>query len=192
MLLLTAGAHAQLYKSVGPDGRVTYSDAPPPAGASRVATSRSQGDAATGLPYELAQAARAHPVVLYTAADCAACDDGRRLLVERGIPFSEKTIRTAEDQERYRKIAGGMQVPLLSVGRSQERGYEPGSWNAALTAAGYPETSRLPRSYRRPAAEALAPKMAPAPATAGGPSQEATPPTDLPPAAGNAPPGFRF
>ena len=29
LLCCAALAHAQLYKSVGPDGRVTYSDAPP-------------------------------------------------------------------------------------------------------------------------------------------------------------------
>lgn len=197
LLLTMAGAQAQLYKSVGPDGRVTYSDTPPPASKAARVAAIPLGAAAVstaGLPYEVAEAARAHPVVLYTGADCVPCDEGRRLLVQRGIPFSEKTVDTAQDQDQYRRLAGDNRLPLLTVGRTRERGFEPGAWHIALSAAGYPETSRLPRHYRQAEPQALAaPKAAPVQAAAPGQARpEAPAATDLPPATGNAPPGFRF
>lgn len=196
MLLLTAGAQAQLYKSVGPDGRVTYSDTPPPATrAARVETKSLGGGAPStaGLPYELAEAVRAHPVVLYSGEDCAPCDEGRKLLNQRGIPFSEKTVATAEDHAAYKQVAGDSRLPLLTVGRVREKGFEASAWNAALNAAGYPESSRLPRNYRQPAAQALA-EPRPEPKAAAQAKARPEPPaaTDLPPAIGNAPPGFRF
>ncbi|HVL74773.1 MAG TPA: glutaredoxin family protein [Noviherbaspirillum sp.] len=198
LLVLCAGAaHAQLYKWVGPDGKVTYSDVPPPAGAKAEARAApaATGGAASDLPYELAQAARNHPVVLYTTADCLPCDDGRKLLNARGIPFRERTVTSNEDIAQVRQLGGDTNLPLLTVGRARERGYEPNAWNNALTIAGYPAASRLPRNYRQPAPEPAAPRVEPVapkqeePAAAPAP---ATPPTELPPATGNAPPGFRF
>lgn len=195
MLLLTAGAQAQLYKSVGPDGKVTYSDTPPASKSARVETKTigSAGPSTAGLPYELTEAVRAHPVVLYSGAECAPCDEGRRMLNQRGVPFSEKTVTTAEDLAAYKQVAGDARLPTLTVGRTRERGFEAGAWNAALTAAGYPETSRLPRNYRQPEAQALAPKPAAPKAAAQAQAPAERPaPTDLPPATGKAPPGFRF
>lgn len=198
LLLCAAGAHAQLYKWVGPDGKVTYSDTPPPKSAARVeAKSTAAASADTsGLPYELAQAVKNHPVTLYTTNDCFACDEGRRLLSTRGIPFVEKTVTSNEDAAQLRQAGGDGKLPLLTIGRSKERGFEAGAWNSALSAAGYPETSKLPKSYRNPPASAAAP--APKPAAA----KQATAETsrmapepaasELPPAIGNAPPGFRF
>lgn len=197
-LLCSAGAHAQLYKWVGPDGKVTYSDTPPPTAATRVEAKPVTGGSTVGvgLPFELAQAMKNHPVTLYTTRDCAPCDDGRKLLSQRGIPFSEKTVTTNDDILQFRQVAGDSQLPVLAVGRSKERGFETSAWNTALTAAGYPETSRLPRAYQNPPAQAAAPKTEPVEeklAERTAESRAATPPaTELPPAVGNAPPGFRF
>lgn len=198
LLLCAAGANAQLYKWVGPDGKVTYSDTPPPKTAARVETKSTAGSTAdtTGLPYELAQAVRNHPVTLYTTNDCFACDEGRNLLSARGIPFVEKTVTTNEDAVQFRQISGDSKLPLLTIGRAKERGFEPGAWNSALSAAGYPETSKLPKTYRNPPPAAAAPTPKPAvPKQAAAETQQATPApaaTELPPAIGNAPPGFRF
>ena len=198
LLMVAASAHAQLYKWVGPNGKVTYSDVPPPASASRVETKPvGAGNVNTGgLPYEVAEAAKNHPVTLYTARSCVPCDDGRKLLTARGIPFSEKTVNTAEDAARFRQMGEDGQVPVLFVGRSKQRGYEPGAWNGTLSAAGYPETNKLPKSYHNPPAE----PAAPAPTAVAekqqddGTGRQASKPsaTELPPAVGNAPPGFRF
>lgn len=196
LLLCAAGANAQLYKWTGPDGKVTYSDTPPPKTASRVETkSLASGSVNTSdFPFELAEATRNHPVTLYTTQNCVPCDDGRKLLSERGIPFSEKTVNTADDAKQFRQVAGAdAQMPFLTVGRSKERGFEASAWNTALTVAGYPESSRLPKTYRNPAAVAASPPPTPAaPKQQEMRAAEKQPATELPPAIGNAPPGFRF
>lgn len=197
LLLCAAGAQAQLYKSVGPDGKVTYSDTPPSGNVKVEAKAISGGGPAIAdLPYELQQAVQNNPVVLYSSQNCLPCDEGRKLLNARGIPFVEKTVSTNEDAVQFKTVAGSdLSLPVLLVGRQKERGFAAGAWNNALTIAGYPESSRLPKSYRQPAAQAAAPKpvvearqdkpAAPARAAAATPNEP-------PPPAGNAPPGFRF
>ncbi|OWW20000.1 hypothetical protein AYR66_11305 [Noviherbaspirillum denitrificans] len=84
-------------------------------------------------------------------------------------------------------------MPLLVVGNFRERAFEAGAWNNVLTTAGYPETSKLPKSYRNPPATAAAPPTVSEkrpPANTPAAARPAT--SDLPPATGNAPPGFRF
>lgn len=198
LLLAAATAQAQLYKSVGPDGKVIYSDSPP-SSATRVETKALavRGANTADMPFELAEAMKSHPVTLYTSRNCAPCDEGRKLLSERGIPFGEKTVNSGEDISQFRKMGGESQLPLLVVGRNKERGFEAGAWNSALTSAGYPESSKLPKSYRNPPAEAAAP--APKVLASQQRSSDETGAnsgksgaTELPPAIGNAPPGFRF
>lgn len=196
-LLLSATAHAQLYKSVGPDGKITYSDAPPAkAGKVQEKSLPAAATTATQFPYELADAARKHPVTLYTATNCAACDSGRNALNARGVPFTEKTVQTEEDVARLKAAGGDLELPLLTVGSQRKIGYESDTWTKMLTTAGYPVNSQLPRTYRNPAPQPAAPsaKM-PAPSVPAGPAS-AVGDTDRfaekPPAAGNAPAGFRF
>jgi glutaredoxin len=162
MTLACGSANAQqMYKWIGKDGKINYTDTPPPAFAkqSEIKAVTGGGPDTSNLPYELAQAAKSNPVTLYTGSDCAPCDSGRALLTARGIPFSEKTVRTAEDGEQLKQVGGAGTLPLLVVGRTKQTGFEATGWGTALTVAGYPETSKLPASYRNPVAEAAAPKV---------------------------------
>jgi glutaredoxin len=155
-------AHAQLYKWVGPDGKVNYTDTPPPPSArSSEQKALSGGNTvAADLPYALAQTVKKNPVTLYTMSDCTPCTQARQLLTTRGIPFTEKTIQTPEDLAQLKKL-GGSQLPFLLIGSSSEEGFEASQWNSRLTAAAYPETSQLPNTYRNPAAEPAAPSAEP-------------------------------
>ena len=199
LLCCAALAHAQLYKSVGPDGRVTYSDTPP-AAARQLETRPLPSGAASGaaLPYELAQVAKAQPVTLFSADKCAPCDAARSFLAARGVPYAEKTVASNDDIAALRAAGGDAQLPLLTIGRSKEKGFEEGAWNTALTAAGYPKSSQLPASWRNPAPQAAAPRSAPKAADAAEKPPAAIAPampaaaSEAPPAAGKAPPGFRF
>jgi hypothetical protein len=197
LALLAAASPAQaLYKVVGPDGKVTYTDRPPvestkvqPLGASGAP------DASESLPFELRQIASRYPVTLYTTGNCQACDAGRVQLRQRGVPYSEKTVSTPEDVEAYTKLSGSSDLPLLQIGLQQLRGYSPGEWSSYLDAAGYPKQSSLPNTYQYAAASPLvAPKPTPAPqqAAASAPVAAAPRPAPPPPPAGNAPPGFKF
>lgn len=199
-LLATGAAHAQLYKWVGPDGKITYSDVPPPKTAAKVEQKNidgSAGPSTAGLPYELAQAVNNHPVTLYTGDKCDPCNDGRTFLKQRGIPFSEKTITTNDDIARLKQATGESRLPVLTIGRNKQAGFEEGAWGLALTAAGYPKTNQLPKGWQQPAAESAAPKpkvqqadYSGKPASTNEQPSAAVP--SLPPATGKASPGFRF
>ncbi|HEX2530742.1 MAG TPA: glutaredoxin family protein [Burkholderiaceae bacterium] len=200
LLIWAASAHAELYKWVGPDGKITYSDTPPPASAKRV-ESKSMGSSttnSTGLPYALANAAKGNPVTLYTTANCPPCEEGRNLLAGRGVPFTEKTVTSNDDIAQLRHAGGDKQLPFLVVGRSTQEGFESDAWNKLLSTAGYPKSNRLPKSYRNPPPQSAAPASKTAGAEQEKPEDrlvEKAPKPDsheLPPALGNAPPGFRF
>ncbi len=194
LMVLASGSVAaqQMYKWIGKDGKINYTDVPPPVSAKQTEIKSVSGSGVdTGnLPYELAQATKSNPVTLYTGMECAPCDSGRSFLTARGIPFVEKTVKTYEDGQQLKQAGGAGTLPLLIVGRTRQTGFEAGGWSTVLTAVGYPQTSKLPAQYRNPAAQAAAPKVV----------QDATPAKNNPepvPAATTLPEnkstsGFRF
>jgi glutaredoxin len=183
-LLPALPAHA-VYKVIGPDGKVTYTDTPPPADSKAKVSAVAVGAGGgapnlTGLPFELQQAATKYPVTLYSTRECRPCDAGRRLLQQRGIPFSETTLAaTSADQAALQQLAGTTNLPVLTVGQQQLKGLTPGEWHGYLDAAGYPRESKLPASYSAPSPT---PMVTPAPA-----EPAATPGTDAAPAGTPAP-----
>lgn len=197
MGLLSAPALAQgVYRIVGPDGRVSYSDQPPLAATARPAAAApgSAGSASPQLPFELRQINSRFPVTLYTSSECAPCNSGRNLLNARGIPYAERTISTNEDAEALKRLSGQASLPFLTIGSQQIKGYSDSEWTQFLDAAGYPKQSALPSAYRRAAPTplvAVAPAAAPAPATtAQSQPAEAPAPSVAPPVTNPA--GIRF
>jgi glutaredoxin len=145
----------QVFRIVGPDGKVTFSDKPPAtAEQAKVASTgvgaRSDASSA-GLPFELRQVVAKYPVVLYTAPGCSPCDTGRALLTSRGVPFTERTITTNEDADALKRLAGESSVPFLTIGGQKIKGMSDVEWTQYLDAAGYPKTSLLGASYKNPA-----------------------------------------
>ena len=175
LLLSALPAHA-LFKVVGPDGKVTYSDRPPPGDTRAVQVNR-DGSIASGdvsLPFALRQVMAKFPVTLYTASKCEACDMGRALLQRRGIPFSERTATTNEDKEVWEKVTGGQEAPVMKIGSQVLRGFTASTWEETLDVAGYSRQSQLPPNYKAAAALPLVePKAAKAPVVA--PDAEPTP-----------------
>ncbi len=141
-----------LYKIVAPDGTVTYTDRPPPAGSARVQPLGRSGapSAAVGsgqLPAGLREVAARFPVVLYTVANCAPCDRGRELLRGRGIPYEERLADPDTDRDAWLRAVGSMEAPGLTVGAQALRGFNADEWQSTLDLAGYPRASRLPPNY---------------------------------------------
>lgn len=167
MLMISISVQAQVYKWVDADGKVTYSDTPPPKTAVKVEAKSfsSSDDSNATLPFELAQAAKNMPVTLYSSVKCQACDDGRNFLKQNGIPFSEKTITTNSDLENLNKVSGGSQLPFLLIGKIKLVGYSWGEWRNNLTLAGYPESNILPTDYQYSAPQPAAPVIIPQKAT---------------------------
>ena len=166
LCLLANAAQAQLYKSVGPDGKVTYSDTPPPANQKLLETkSIAISQDVTNFPYELKLAASKNPVVVYTTSNCKPCSEGKNLLIGAGVPFAEKTIKTNADSDKLKQVSGDTQLPFMTVGSNKIHGYNQDEWKTAITTAGYPDSNRLPPNYVYPPAESAAPvsKSDPAP-----------------------------
>ena len=214
-LLLVAGvmfSHAALaqYKYVGPDGRVTYSDQPPPSNARGVEEKKLGAAPAPNatLPFEVQQAASKYPVTIYTGDKCAPCDDGRTYLRNRGVPFAERTVSGNDDIALFKQQSPDGTAPVLTVGSRKSVGFSQTAWSALLDSAGYPQTSALPRDYQNPAPIALSPNTKPAAQNvtqaAGQAASQAARPTASPGVPGSipagppattpttAPPGFKF
>lgn len=125
-------------------GKTVFSDQPPPPGVSQVVKQTgAQPDAERQLPYATRQAAAKFPVTLYTTASCAdACQQARELLNTRGVPFTEKQLKSeAEFAELARLLGSEAGFPSLSVGRQNLRGLADDAWNELLDLAGYPRSA---------------------------------------------------
>lgn len=201
--LALCAAGQPVYRFVGSDGKVTFSDQPPSAVTNAAipgASDKSSTDAGTGpgtdtgtgasssnppaLPYTLRQVVRKFPVTLYAGNDCAPCNSARALLRQRGIPYTEHTVNSAEDIAALQHLAGDASVPYLTVGNQRLTGFSEVDWTQTFDAAGYPPSSQLPTSYRPPPASPLVP-AAPARTTPHAPTAVTAP---APPA---APPDLR-
>lgn len=179
-----AGAQ-QVYRIVGPDGRITFSDTPPtdPNARASIQGTGGAGSSNQTLPFELRQTVSRFPVTLYAGPNCNPCEQGRGLLIARGIPFSERSVQTFEDVQALERLAGERTLPLLMIGGQLVRGFSSADWTQYLDAAGYPKASALPSTWRQPDPTPLAPRTATAaarPASAAAPSEI--------PAGGNAAP----
>jgi glutaredoxin len=149
-------ALGQPYRWLDDKGRVQFTDTPPPAGAKSVrkekavapaeSSQSSQSPAGGAVPFEVARAQKDFPVTLYTSPPCKEpCSEARSALNRRGVPFTEVLVWDVATFEKLRAVAGGAdEVPVLTVGRSVQRGYEPMALESLLDSAGYPKAGAVP------------------------------------------------
>ena len=140
-------AQSTVYKWTDKDGKVHFSDAPPPDDAKDALERRMGGGGPddSNLPYATQQAAKKNPVSIFVSGDCGDdCEQARDLLEKRGVPYTERdAVNNAADKEELKKLVGALYVPTLAIGDKPLKGFEAEQWNAALDSAGYPRT-RLP------------------------------------------------
>jgi glutaredoxin len=160
LFAFSPAAQAQMHKWVDANGKVVYSDTPPPPNAKKLGTKamdNAQRVSNVRLPLELAAAVAKNPVTLYTAKNCAVCNEARNLLKQNGIPFLEKTIESKNDIDKLKQVSGDTNIPFLLINTTKLSGFQAVDWRTALSSAGYPETSMLPKDYRYPEPEPAAP-----------------------------------
>ena len=145
LTLFVSGAVAQtMYRWVDKDGKVHYSDQPPPKEIRKVDQPKlgvTSSIEISGQPFDVQQAAQNFPVMLYTTPECASeCAAARDLLKHRGIPFREGSVVTTNDADIFKKTLGTdkLQFPALTVGKSKQIGFEEEIWHGLLDTAGYP------------------------------------------------------
>mgnify|MGYP000885099534 FL=1 len=143
-LALGGAASAQsVYRWVDANGRVQYSDQPPPPDARNVQQRSVGGNSIQNNELSLAaqDAQKKNPVVLYVSECGDACDAAKGYLNKRGIPHTVvDPTRSLELNKKFKEETGGEVVPVIRVGEKRLSGWSEASWASALDAAGYPKT----------------------------------------------------
>ncbi len=161
LAIISSSAQAgELYRWVDSSGKVYYGDVLP-TNALQVEVKKFPNDTSSNeyLPYDTLRAQQNFPVTLYVSEDCGGtCVQARSLLNKRGIPFSEKSLKTSKDTEAFKQLSGfDAFVPTLAVGKDYLKGFEESQWNNELDIAGYPKTA----SYRQRTAPPSMPEETP-------------------------------
>jgi glutaredoxin/transposase-like protein len=176
-----------LYKWVDAQGRVSYSDLPPPTETTVTDLSDTLVITGAGAPqaerlsFETTALVKQSPITLYTSAACNVCEQGRTVLINKGFPYTEKTIHGNEDLKALQSQFKTQSLPVLTVGKTVLNGFSKAQWEEALSTAGYADAHRVPKTYVNGTATPLTvlektPTPAPnKPSTASGPSASAQP-----------------
>ena len=77
------------------------------------------------LPREGISYSQEAEVVLYTTTWCHYCTETKRLLNEMGVAYQEFDIEHSEPGRERFEALGGRGVPLLTIGKTVVRGYNP-------------------------------------------------------------------
>ena len=177
-VLFASGAAAQsLYRYIDANGRVVYSDQPPPPSAKDVQARKLPENVIETDPTPLAarQAAERFPVTLYTF-DCDICREAQALLAKRGIPFETVVVTEEKGAARLKALTGKQSAPVMQVGDKQVlQGYNEERWQAVLDDAGYPRPPPPQRAQTARASPAVEPAPKPDAATAAAPKDEPAP-----------------
>ena len=96
LMFAATGVSAQMYRWVDQSGKVHYTDTPPPPAAAKSVEQKKLGGSVvetSQLPFQLQEALRSYPAVLYTSPSCKdGCVQARELLAKRGVPFKEVSV----------------------------------------------------------------------------------------------------
>jgi hypothetical protein len=146
LLLLISGLAAaqiqQVYRYIDLDGRVVYSDKPPPPTAKDAQAKRIGANSieTSDLSFATAQAQERYPVTLYSFSCGVVCDTAQGVLNKRGVPHTVIDVSVSDGAERLKRLSGGLDAPTIQVGDQYATGFNEGKWQAMLTDAGYPKT----------------------------------------------------
>jgi glutaredoxin len=157
IVLLACGIAARadmLYRWVDAQGVVHYSDIAPPAPANVEQRKITGNVIQTSDPdFATQRAMKKFPISLFTAPNCKEpCDQARGLLQRRGVPYQEVSVNSKETAAELKSVSGSDEVPVLKVGKDVQKGFEEGSFNASLDAAGYPSSAAHKPPAPKPAA----------------------------------------
>jgi glutaredoxin len=150
---VAAGAvHAEtLYKVVGSDGKVTYTDRPPAEGSTVTSLQfanapssplpesvlKYQAELQKSLQNRLAQAGKPEPggtPVLFIATWCGYCTRAKAYLKAKAIAFREVDIDTADGGRAYFEAGGRKGVPLMVAGDKRLQGFSEGAYDKFFAA----------------------------------------------------------
>jgi len=119
-LLLAWPAAAGVYKWTDTQGRIHYSDSPPPA----AKTTQLRLQTYTG-PVEVSRAVGTDSgVTIYTTEWCGVCQRAKAFFKQNGVPFREWDVEKTEYGAIKFKQLGGSGVPVITVGAEKMMGFD--------------------------------------------------------------------
>ena len=146
-LCAATSVHAEtLYKVIGTDGRVTYTDRPPAdrtsitalkftdAPVTRLPESvlKNQAEFAKGMQNQSAQTKKidaSGPTTLFIASWCGYCTQAKAYLRTKGIAFRELDIDTPAGGRAYFEAGGQRGVPLIMADGKRLSGFSTGAYD---------------------------------------------------------------
>ena len=136
----TASLAQNLYKSIGPDGKVVYSDRPPTEGRlektmqfKNLPSSSLSTDQLEKMRRNNAGPQAAIPsdqAVIYTTAWCGYCKRAKTYMSSKGISYREVDIETAHGLAAYAKAGGSKGVPFLQYRGQSVQGFSVEAYDA--------------------------------------------------------------
>jgi glutaredoxin len=128
-----------VYKWTDADGRIHYSDSPPPdrkAAQVEIKVNSISGPAVVSTVKGGPPAAKER-VRIYTTTSCGYCKKAKAQLVARRVAFDEIDVEASDSARREFASLGGRGVPVILVGSQRMDGYNAGRLEAMLQSAGY-------------------------------------------------------
>lgn len=132
-------AAAGVYKWTDGQGRIHYSDSPPPdrnAAQVKIKVNSITGPAEVSTLKASSPAAKER-VRLFTTVWCGYCKKAKAQLAGRGVPFDEIDVETSDSGRREFASIGGRGVPVILVGSQRMDGFDAAGLDAMLQTAGY-------------------------------------------------------
>jgi glutaredoxin len=121
-LFLALPASAGVYKWTDAQGRIQYSDTPPPAARATQLKLQSYSG-----PVQVSRAVGADSgVTIYTTEWCGVCKRAKAFLKQNGVPFREWDVEKTDYGSVKFKQLGGSGVPLITVGSEKMMGFDAG------------------------------------------------------------------
>lgn len=134
LALFAQQAQAEIYKVIGADGKVSYTDKAPQATAAK--TEKLKLQTYSGAPSVSSYNGSVRKVTLLSAQWCGVCRQAKAYMVSRKIAFEEWDVDQSEFARAKMRELGAKGVPVILVGQQKMVGFSAERLDAMLKNAG--------------------------------------------------------
>ena len=140
LLIVPLLAISEVYKWTDAQGRIHYSDSPPPEAKAKqvkIKVSSIQGPAVVSALSDSPAAKSKDKVRIYTTPWCGYCKKAKAHLAAKSVLYEEVDVEASEQGRSEFTRIGGRGVPVILVGRQRMDGFSAAGLDEILAAAGW-------------------------------------------------------